>query len=129
MAKTRDNYSVSGNSVDELKRSLHFMMQRFADRMDKIEGIRGTASIESDLEMNDNAVREVGAGAEDTDAARLGDLLEEPLTLSQLTVTGDSSLTTVTISGDTTTEGDVQVDGIITVRDADGHIIHQLGSE
>ena len=129
MAKTRDNYSVSGNSLDELKRSLNFMMQGFADRMDKIEGIRGTASIESDLEMNDNAVREVGAGAEDTDAARLGDLLEEPLTLSQLTVTGDSSLTTVTISGDTTTEGDVQVDGIITVRDADGHIIHQLGSE
>jgi hypothetical protein len=129
MAKTRDNYSVSGNTVDELKRSLHFMMQRMADRMDKIEGIRGTASIESDLEMNDNAVKEVGAGAEDTDAARLGDLLEEPLTLSQLTVTGNSSLTTVTISGDTTTEGDVQVDGIITVRDADGHIIHQLGSE
>lgn len=129
MAKTRDNYSVSGNTVEELKRSLHFMMQRFADRMDKIEGIRGTASIESDLEMNDNAVKEVGAGAADSDAARLGDLLEEPLTLSQLTVTGNSSLTTLEISGDTETEGDVQVDGIITVRDADGHIIHQLGSE
>lgn len=129
MAKTRDNYSVSGNTVEELKRSLHFMMQRFADRMDKIEGIRGTASIESDLEMNDNAVKEVGAGAADTDAARLGDLLEEPLTLSQLTVTGNSSLTTLEISGDTETEGNVQVDGIITVRDADGHIIHQLGSE
>lgn len=130
MAKTRDNYSVSGNTVDELKRSLHFMMQRFADRMDKIEGIRGTASIESNLEMNDNAVTEVGAGSEDTDAARLGDLLEEPLTLSQLTVTGDSSLTDLAVSGDTTLEGDLNVNGgALIVRDADGHIIHQFGSE
>ena len=120
MAKTRDNYSVSGNTVEELKRSLNFILQRFADRIDKMEGIRGTASIESDLEMNDNAVREVGAGSEDDDAARLIDLLTEPLSLSELTVNGETFLSDLEI------EGDASVTGDVFVYDADGNLIHSL---
>jgi hypothetical protein len=89
MAKTRDNYQITGSTVEELKRSLNFMLQRFADRMDKIEGIRGTASIESDLEMNANRVREIGSGSADDDAARIGDLLDEPPTFNGVTLTGD----------------------------------------
>jgi hypothetical protein len=126
VAKTRDNYQVTGRTVEDLTRGLNFILQRFADRMDKMEGIRGTASIESDLEMNDNAVKEVGAGASDTDAARLGDLLEEPLTLSQLTVTGDAFLADVEVTGDVTVEGDVEVTGDIKVYDADGNLIHSM---
>lgn len=120
MAKTRDNYSVSGNTVEELKRSLNFMLQRMADRMDKIEGIRGTASIESDLEMNDHAVREVGAGSEDDDAARLIDLLTEPLSLSELTVSGETFLTSLE------TQGDAEINGDIFVYDSDGNLIHSM---
>lgn len=109
MAKTRDNYQVTGRTVDEITRNLNFILQRFADRMDKIEGIRGTASIESDLDMNLNRIREVAAGDEDTDAARAGDLLLEPLRISSLDVTGD-----------------VSVGGDIEVMDADSHTIHSM---
>lgn len=54
MAKTKDNYQVTGRTVQELVMSLNFLLQRMADRMDKIEGIRGTASIESELEIGTN---------------------------------------------------------------------------
>lgn len=120
MAKTRDNYQVTGTTVEEIKRSLNFILQRFADRIDKMEGIRGTASIESDLEMNDNAVREVGAGSEDDDAARLIDLLTEPLSLSELTVSGETFLTSLE------TEGDAEINGDIFVYDSDGNLIHSM---
>ena len=49
MAKTRDNYQITGQTVEELVRNLNFLLQRLADRMDKIEGIRGTSSIEGDV--------------------------------------------------------------------------------
>lgn len=46
MARTRDNYQVNGNTVDELRTSLNFLLQRIADRLDGIEGIRGSAELE-----------------------------------------------------------------------------------
>lgn len=109
MAKTRDNYQVQGRTVEEVARNLNFILQRLADRMDKIEGIRGTASIESDLDMNLNRIREVAEGSEDTDAARTGDLLLEPLRISSLEVTGD-----------------VEVGGDITVLDSNSTTIHSM---
>jgi hypothetical protein len=42
VAKTRDNYQVTGNTVPELVNSLNFLLQRIADRLDKLEGIRGS---------------------------------------------------------------------------------------
>ena len=51
MTKTRDSYLLSARSVPELVRELNFTFQRIADRLDKIEGIRGSASIENDLSL------------------------------------------------------------------------------
>lgn len=109
MTKTRDNYTVTGNTVEELRRSLNFLLQRMADRIDKIEGIRGTSSIESDLDMNSNRVTDVGPGSSQSDAARIGDLLEEPPTFFGVTLTGDL---------------DAEAD--IFVYDDDGNVIHSL---
>jgi hypothetical protein len=53
-------YIVEGYTIEDIKRSLNFSMQRIQDRLDKIEGIRGTASIESDLDMNGNDIINVG---------------------------------------------------------------------
>jgi hypothetical protein len=120
MAKTRDNYQVTGRTVEELQRSLNFILQRMADRMDKIEGIRGTASIESNLDMNSNRVTEVGAASSGSDAARFGDLLTEPLTVSELTVTGDTTLETLEVNDDVTANGSIEV------YDENGALIHSL---
>ena len=54
------------------------------------------------------------------DAARLIDLLTEPLTLSELTVTGDTTLETLEVNGDVTANADIKV------YDADGNLIHSL---
>lgn len=110
MAKTRDNYQVTGQTVEEVKRSLNFLLQRIGDRMDKIEGIRGTSSIESDLDMNSNRVTDVAAGSATSDAARVGDLLSLPPTFNGATLTGDLEVT----------------DADIFVYDADGNLIHSL---
>lgn len=74
MTKSRDNYQVSGRTAAELVTSLNFKLQRLGDRMDRIEGIRGTASIESNLDMNNNVIQEVGSGTVTDDAARLSDI-------------------------------------------------------
>lgn len=105
MAKSRDNYQVTGATVEELVRNLNFLFQRLADRMDRIEGIRGIASIESDLDMNFNRVTDVAEGSGSADVARRGDLTE----LTDLTVNGD-----------------LEVDGDVQVLDVDGNIIHSL---
>ena len=51
MTKTRDSYLLSARSVPELVRELNFTFQRIVDRLDKIEGIRGSANIENDLSL------------------------------------------------------------------------------
>jgi hypothetical protein len=51
VTKTRDSYLLSARSVPELVRELNFTFQRIADRLDKIEGIRGSASIDNDLSL------------------------------------------------------------------------------
>lgn len=103
MAKTRDNYQIAGQTLDEVTRTLNFILQRMADRMDKIEGIRGTSSIESDLDMNQNRVTDVAAGTVSTDAARRSDLTPTSPTFTDVTVEGD-----------------------LEVKDANGVVIHSM---
>jgi len=109
MAKSRDSYIITGNTLDEMKRNMQFLLQRMADRMDKMEGIRGTSSIESDLDMNLNRVVEVAPGSASTDAARVGDLLSLPPTFNGATLIGD-----LTVKAD------------VKVYDSDGNLIHSL---
>lgn len=123
MAKTRDNYTVTGNSVPELINSLNFLFQRLQDRMDKIEGIRGQPSIEADLTMNNSVIADVGGGLLTSDAARLADLSDYAQTAQTETISG-----TWTFQQNTTFEGDVIVqDDAVLVYDANGTLIHSLG--
>jgi len=46
-----------------VKSDLNFALTRIADRLDKIEGVRGGSSIESDLDMNDNTINNVDIAA------------------------------------------------------------------
>jgi len=121
MTKTRDNYQITATTVPELVRTLNFLLQRFADRIDKIEGIRGTASIESDLDMNDNLVTEVGGGSLDDDAARLADL-----TVDITAAITAHKAAAETISGAWTFSAEAAFTNDIKVYDAAGNLIHSL---
>jgi len=111
MARTKDNYQITGRTVEELVRNLNFLLQRLADRMDKLEGIRGTSSIESDLDMNSNRIKELAAAVHD----------DEAINREQADLTGDSP-TFNSIASD----NDVLVGGDIKVYDAVDNLIHSL---
>lgn len=130
MVRARDNYQVTGQTVAELVTSLNFLFQRFADRMDRIEGIRGTASIESMLDMNNNLVTEVAGGSLDDDAARLADLTEA---IALHVAAPDphpqyaQNSQVETISGAWTFSADVTVRAAVKVYDASNNLIHSFG--
>ena len=66
---SRERYQATGNSVQELRNSLNFALQRIGDRLDKLEGIRGGPSVKSDLDMNDKKI--VNAGLEDDNSGSI----------------------------------------------------------
>jgi hypothetical protein len=112
VSKTRDNYNVTGETVADLKRAMNFLMQRLADRMDRIEGIRGDASIEGPLDMNSNRIVDLAAAVDDTDALRK----------TQADLTGPSP----TLSSLTITPGDLSAHGNFYVYDSSGNLIHSM---
>jgi hypothetical protein len=137
MPRARDNYQVSGNTVAELVTSLNFLLQRFADRIDRMEGIRGDASIESNLDMNSNQITEVAGGsAEDSaddDAARLADLTSQvdEAIASHVAETDPHTqyarnTQTETISGAWTHTADLTMKADVKVYDAANNLIHSL---
>jgi hypothetical protein len=132
-SRTRDNYQVTGNTVPEILMSLNFLLQRFADRIDKLEGIRGTASIESNLDMNSNQITEVGTGEVQDDAARLADLtdaVDEAIAAhvaqsdphAQYARNADNE----TITGAWTHTSDVTVRADLKVQDPGNAVIHSM---
>jgi len=47
VARTREVYIVTGGDLEAIKRQLNGYLTRLADRMDKLEGLRGELETES----------------------------------------------------------------------------------
>jgi hypothetical protein len=41
VARTKDSYQLSGNSIPEITNRLNFFLARISERLDRIEGLRG----------------------------------------------------------------------------------------
>lgn len=112
MAESRENILITGDSIDEMKRSLNFAMQRISDRMDQIEGVRGGSTIRSDLNLTGNNI--VNAGNFDQNLGT-----DDNPQFGGLTIEGDldvtSDLTSDTLDANT-----------ITVTDSNSTVIHEL---
>ena len=106
---SREHYTVQGATVPELVRTLNFILARLADRIDKMEGVRGTSTIESNLDMQSNRITDVAAGTDNADASIVSQLVDSGPTFSGLTLTGDMVTT-----------------GSIKVVDSNGTVIHQF---
>lgn len=117
MSKTRDNYQLTGGTVEELKRSLNFLLQRFADRMDKIEGIRGSPKMEASLNMSDNRITSLADPISAADAVSLDDLTQgiDAIVSDSVQVTGAWLFSEVT-----------SFEASIRVYDANGELIHSF---
>ena len=71
MAKSIRFYNIIGVTLEEIRNSLQFHFLNVGDRLDRIEGIRGAASIASALAMNENKVTGLADGEDDQDAATI----------------------------------------------------------
>lgn len=61
MAETREVYLITGNDLESVKRQLNGFLARLADRVDKLEGLRGELETESgtfggDVTIHESAV-------------------------------------------------------------------------
>lgn len=54
---TRELYQITAETPDGIRRELNFILQRLADRMDKLEGIRGGTdlTVSGDVTVNDDS--------------------------------------------------------------------------
>lgn len=110
MAQSRDLIQVVTDN-SQLDTQLNLVLQRIADRLDKIEGLRGTATIESHLVMSGNNVQQVASPVNNDDATILSNLPGQDLD------TSDSP----SFSGVTAT-------GAIQYIDSNGTVIHSFGA-
>ena len=55
MATSRENYQLRAQDLSSLLNELNFIFSRIADRLDKIEGIRGTSTIVDGLTIETNS--------------------------------------------------------------------------
>ena len=76
MATTKEIYRLNSLNVEEINR----LLQRLQDRLDKIEGWRGTPEFQADISLNSNKVTEVADATADTDSPNLGQTSEGVLT-------------------------------------------------
>jgi len=56
MAKSRFAIHLSANTVDQLRNELIFVLQQMADRIDKMEGIRGKPVFEDEATFSGDIV-------------------------------------------------------------------------
>lgn len=115
--KTRDNYQITGSTLDDVKRSLNFLLQRMADRMDKVEGIRGTPKMEAALDMSGNRISSLADPIDDADAVSLDDVSQqiEGIAGNDIQVTGSWLFTGIT-----------RFVAPVRVYDSDGTLIHSF---
>lgn len=107
---TRDNYQVIGPTLPELVLNLNLLLQRLADRMDKIEGIRGTPELFASLDMNGNPIIDLLQSSDTTDAVNQSELADQ-----SLNTTDSPTFQSVTISVNLTVSGTLAVNGVTTL--------------
>ena len=128
MAISRENYQITTTDPQGMLLRMNSIFSSMADRLDKIEGIRGGSNIESDLDMNDNTVKNVNITANDITANTLaveditmtGDMFftgtDAGLTYGEISIEENIITETVIVSSDVAVQ--------VTVFDANGHSHH-----
>lgn len=110
---SRENLQVTGNDLAEIKRSLNFQLQRVADRLDKLEGVRGTSTVLSNLDLSGNSLINAGNFDQNLGSA-------DTPTFGGLTIAGSVDITT-----NLTVEAILDTDSL-TVTDTNGTVIHEF---
>ncbi|MBW2621282.1 MAG: hypothetical protein JRD68_00120 [Deltaproteobacteria bacterium] len=92
MAGIKETYRVPTNSVDSINNALSFIM----DRLDKLEGFRGTPEFQADVSLTDHQITKVADGQAADDGVSLTqlDVVPQPLNIGD-----EPEFENVTING------------------------------
>lgn len=105
MSKSKQIYRLSDAATQ-------YVVQSLSDRLDKLEGWRGTPEFHSNVSLNSNTITELGQGSNTTDAAVRSELTGLNPTFDSLVLNS----------------GGLQTTGPIKFVDSNGTIIHQFGA-
>ena len=70
MAEARRVYQLSDLSLP----AINFLLSQLGDRLDQLEGYRGTPTFKSDLDLQGNRGKNAGSGSDSTDLANVGQI-------------------------------------------------------
>ena len=70
-SQTFGNPFIQGESVDDLRRSTQFWMERIFNHLDQIAGLRGTPTFYADIDANTKRITGLGKPVRSTDAERV----------------------------------------------------------
>lgn len=121
--ESRNTYQVSDFSLE----SLNFILQLISDRLDELEGRRGTPAFKSDIDMGSNKITVLGAGTVDSDATRKDQVDEDTTSLQgQITshVNNVSNPHSVTLNQARAAGGTFS--GTVQWLDGSGNVIHEF---
>lgn len=86
MTEARRSYRINNLTTQEL----NFVLQLLADRLDELEGRRGTPTFKGNVVMDGNRITDVGSPTDSTDAEIKGSLDTLTSTVSSLSDTVDT---------------------------------------
>lgn len=108
MTASKEGYRVSARDLPSLSLELNFHFSSIANRLDQIEGWRGTSTINSNLDLTQNSLINVGN-------------FDQNLGTADAPIFGG-----MTIDGDIAVTGSIDGD-VLKVTDSNGTILHQMG--
>ena len=115
---------------------LNFKLQRIADRLDAIEGLRGLPNMYGNLDMNLNKIVQVLDPTDANDAAIL-DTFQAILLTGLNAILGTLECDTLEVNTTSVFQGDASFEsganiamtnGFIEITDSNGTIIHSFGT-
>ncbi|MGB0717977.1 MAG: hypothetical protein ACPGO7_01465 [Alphaproteobacteria bacterium] len=121
---SREHYTISAMSIQELTTQLNFALARIADRVDKLEGVRGNPTFESDIDLQTNKITDMSSGTASTDGVRLDQLSDQGLD-----TTDGPTFASLTVLGDLVVGDDTSIGDYIFIQDTNGTVIHQFGDD
>jgi hypothetical protein len=71
--------SVTGTTVEEIRRSTQFWLQHLTNTIDELAGVRGTAAFYSDVDMQGRRITHLGTPVDEMDAVPQRDALTKTL--------------------------------------------------
>lgn len=95
MTEARRSYRINNLTTQEL----NFVLQLIADRLDELEGRRGTPTFKADVVMDGNRITDLGTPANATDAAIKGQVDDATASIAAAVTAQSGYLNKAGISG------------------------------